>query len=152
MCVLQVPCLSLAGPLFLLHALPATPLLSTHPTLTRCLLCWHVWTVILVVRSSFLFLFSTHSHSASQQLTFPIFVHTHIIYKSGSFHLFAVPTSVSIFLLALSPSPCALLLYPFPYSVPLSSIFFTLVVSLAIIVSIQFTPPRHKAPQKVLFV
>lgn len=97
-------------------------------------------------------IFYTFTLCASQQLTFPIFVHTHIIYKSGSFHLFSVPTSVSIFLLALSLSPCALLLYPFPYSVPLSSIFFTLVVSLAIIVSIQFTPPRHKAPQKVLFV
>lgn len=99
-------------------------------------------------------IFHTFTLCASQQLTFPIFAHTHIIYKSGSFHLFAVPTSVSIFLLAVivSPSPCALLQYSFPYSVPLSSIFFTLVVSLAIIVSIQFTPPRHKAPQKVLFV
>lgn len=47
-------------------------------------------------------IFHTFTLCASQQLTFPIFAHTHIIYKSGSFHLFAVPTSVSIFLLALS--------------------------------------------------
>lgn len=106
MCATSALSHSLAGPLILLHALPATPLLSMHPTLTRCLLCWHVWTVILFVRSSFLFLFSTHSHSdcASQTLTFPMFVHTHIIYKSGSFYFFAVPTLVSIFLLALSHS------------------------------------------------
>lgn len=80
MCVLQVPCLSLAGPLFLLHALPATPLLSTHPTLTQCLLCWHVWTVILVVRSSFLFLFSTHSHSVHLSNLHFQSLRTHISY------------------------------------------------------------------------
>ncbi len=63
----------------------------------------------------------------------------------------------TVFSHSLSPSPsspCALFAYSFPFTVPLSSIFFTLVVSVAMITSNPVSTPHHlsrKQPEMCCF-
>lgn len=140
----------LAGPLNLLFVLLASasalhtsnpnPVLTLFTRLNRCpyLIC-----------AFFIFTFP-HIHTPAVPdggLLFPVFVCAHIIQQ---WLVFSVTTSIPAFLLALSHffklsfsffisklAPCAPLTYSFPFTVPSSSsIFFTWVVSVAIIVSI----------------
>lgn len=119
-----------------------------------------LWIAMLILPVCVCFIFthiSTHSHWLSPTVAyfFQICAHTHT-QLSGSFNFLLCLLSYSVLsrllshsfqCLSLYPSPpSGLFEYSFPFTVPLSSVFFTLVVSVAIITSIP-SPPLITSPE-----